>query len=201
MNEPLASHAGNAVETRHAIAHLIGERREPRLAETVAALGAEMLATGGVEPDLEKGRARITEAIESGKAAERFARMVAGLGGPRDIIERPDAHLAPAAVVRPVFADRKGFVTAIDTRSIGLAVIALGGGRTRPEDAIDLAVGLTELAGIGAEVSADTPLAFVHARSVGAVEAAAEQLRNAYAIGDKAPTRQAIITSRLGRPQ
>jgi thymidine phosphorylase len=199
MNEPLASSAGNAIETRHAIAHLVDRRREARLAEVVAMLGAEMLATGGIEPDLAKGRARITEAIDSGKAAEHFARMVAALGGPRDLIERPDAHLETAPVIRPVFADRQGFVTGIDTRAIGLAVIALGGGRTRPQDAIDPAVGLTDLSGVGAPLSPDAPLGLVHARDENAAEAAATQLRKAYAIGEEAP-RQAIVTSRLGRP-
>jgi thymidine phosphorylase len=200
MNEPLASSAGNAIETRHAIAHLVDRRREARLAEVVAMLGAEMLATGGIEPDLAKGRVRITEVIESGKAAEHFARMVAALGGPRDLVERPDAHLETAPVIRPVFADRQGFVTGIDTRAIGLAVIALGGGRTRPQDAIDPAVGLTDLSGVGAPLSPDAPLALVHARDENAAEAAAAQLRKAYAIGEEAP-RQAIVTSRLGKPQ
>jgi thymidine phosphorylase len=199
MNEPLASCAGNALETRHAIAHLLGTRREMRFAEIVAALGGEMLVTGRLAPDLESGRSAIAAAIESGQAAERFAKMVVGLGGPADLMERPDAYLEAAPVIRPVHADRPGFVTAIDARALGIAVVALGGGRTRPQDAIDPAVGLAELAGIGAEASPDAPLAWVHARSEAAAEAAAASLRAAYRIGEERPVPRTVIATRLDR--
>ena len=65
-------------------------------------------------------------------------------------------------------------------RAVGLAVVELGGGRARAADAIDPAVGLTELAPVGAEVSADRPLARIHARNVAQAEAAAKRLRAAY---------------------
>jgi thymidine phosphorylase len=201
MNEPLASCAGNAIETRHAIAHLLGTRREPRFAEIIATLGAEMLVTGGITPDLESGARAITAAIEGGRAAEHFAKMVAGLGGPKDLMDRPNAYLPSAPLTLAVPPERSGYVAAIDTRAAGLAVVALGGGRTRPQDAIDPSVGLTELAGIGAEVSAHRPLAIVHARDMAAAESAAARLRLAYRIGETAPPRPMIITSRLGRPK
>jgi thymidine phosphorylase len=201
MDEPLADTAGNALETHHAIAHLAGTRRQPRLHEIVLALGAEMLANGGLAPDLDAGRTKIAEAIASGAAAERFGRMVAELGGPPDLMERPELHLAKAPVTHEVAADRRGVVTAIDTRALGLAVVALGGGRTRPQDAIDPSVGLTRLLGIGAKLEPGTPLALVHAREKTQAEAAAASLRAAYTIGEEAPPRrESIITARLERP-
>jgi len=201
MNEPLADSAGNAIETRHAIAHLTGERRQPRLQEIVEALGAEMLKTGGLVADLETGKRRIADAIASGAAAERFGRMVAELGGPRDLMQRPDAHLAAAPVRLEVTADRDGFVQTVDTRGLGLAVIGLGGGRTRPQDAIDHSVGLTQLAGIGTQLAAGTPLCIVHARDEAAARGATKAVRQAYGISDAAPKRGAIVTSRQERPQ
>ena len=77
-----------------------------------------------------------------------------------------------------------GFVEEIDVRAAGLAVVELGGGRARAADAIDPAVGLTELAPIGAEVGPDRPLARVHARDVATAEAAAKRLRAAYRLGE-----------------
>ncbi|SEC40490.1 thymidine phosphorylase [Rhizobiales bacterium GAS191] len=200
MNEPLADSAGNALETHHAIAHLTGERRQPRLQAIVEALGAEMLVTGKLAPDLETGKRSIAKAIASGAAAERFGKMVAELGGPADLMQRPAAHLASAPFRHEVTPGRRGFVTAIDTRALGLAVIGLGGGRTRPQDLIDPAVGLTQLAGIGADLSPNTPLAVVHARDEAGAIAAAATLRAAYTIGDIAPPGSAgIVTSRLER--
>ena len=89
MGEPLADAAGNALETHHAIADLTGARRQDRVHEIVLALGAEMLVTGGLASDLDAGRAKIAEALASGAAAERFGRMVAELGGPSNLMERP----------------------------------------------------------------------------------------------------------------
>ena len=103
-------------------------------------------------------------AFASGAAAERFDRMVAALGGPTDFLDDFDAPSAPARRRSPTCtAGRAGFVTAIDTRGLGLAVVELGGGRRRASDAIDHAVGLEALLGLGASVEPDTPLARIHA--------------------------------------
>ena len=187
MDQPLASVAGNALEVAYAVDHLTGARREPRFHEVTVALAGAMLVLGGLARDDEEGRTKIEAAIASGAAAEHFARMVKALGGPADLVERPAAHLAAAPIERIVTAERAGFVTRIDTRALGLAVIALGGGRVRAEDRIDHAVGLTGLAEIGARLEPSSPLATVHARTDEAARAAEAAVRAAYSIGDEAP--------------
>ncbi len=184
MDQPLASAAGNAVEVAYAIDYLTGRKREPRFHAVTLALGADMLVLGGLASDNARAMAILEDALASGAAAERFARMVAGLGGPADFMEEPRRHLAVAPVVRPVAAHRSGFVAAIDTRAVGIAVVALGGGRTRPQDAIDHAVGFTGLAAIGdAAAPGGRPLALVHARDEAAADRAAEALHQAFGIG------------------
>ena len=184
MDQPLASAAGNALEVRNAVDFLTGAHRDLRLLEVTVDLCAEMLVLGGLARDTAEGQARIEQALASGRAAEHFARMVSVLGGPADFVERPEHYLPAAPVIKPVFAEQAGQVGSIDTRAVGLAVVALGGGRTRPQDTIDHAVGLTGLAELGAEVGPDHPLGFVHARSDAAAEAAAASLRAAYRIGE-----------------
>jgi thymidine phosphorylase len=184
MDEPLASAAGNALEVAYAVDYLTGRRREGRFHEVTMALGVEMLRLGGLARDEDEGRRRMEEAVTSGAAAERFARMVSGLGGPADLLENPGRHLAAAPVIRAIEPAESGNVAAIDTRALGLAVVALGGGRTRPEDAVDPAVGLTELAGIGQEVGEGAPLAVIHARDEASAERAAQTVRRAYAVAD-----------------
>jgi thymidine phosphorylase len=124
--------------------------------------------------------------------------MVAALGGPADLLDNPGRHLPTPPVIVAVHAETPGFVQAIATRDVGLAVIALGGGRRLPQDAIDHAVGLTELAEIGAWVDAARPLALVHARSSGDAKTAAAALRRAYQIGDDAPRAPNLIHGRIG---
>lgn len=196
MNEPLATAAGNAVEVKLAVDFLTGTRIDPRLWEATVALGAEMLVLGRLQPDVAAARAAIETAFRSGRAAEVFGRMVAVLGGPADFVERPDAHLAAAPVVRPVSPAEAGTVAAIDTRAIGVAVVALGGGRVKPSDPVDPAVGFTALAGLGETVGADRPLGFVHARTEAAAEAAAAALRAAYRVGP-APVRGPVVVERI----
>jgi thymidine phosphorylase len=118
---------------------------------------------------------------------------VTGLGGPADLLERPDAHLARAPVVLDVPAPGGGFVSAIDVRSLGLAVVALGGGRTSPGQAIDPAVGLDRFAELGARVARGEPLARVHAASREAAQAAARTIAQAYTIAEVAPAAPVLI--------
>jgi thymidine phosphorylase len=181
MNQPLASVAGNALEVVYAIDYLTGAKREPRMHEVVVALGAEMLVLASLATDTADGRAQVEAALD-GVAAEKFAEMVVALGGPGDLVEFPARHLERADVVVHVRPEHAGRVSAIDTRAVGLAVVTLGGGRTRPQDPIDPAVGLTGLAELGAAVDADRPLAIVHARTAAQSNLAAEQLRAAYTV-------------------
>jgi thymidine phosphorylase len=198
MNQPLASAAGNAVEVSYALDALTGRRREPRFHEVTTALAAEMLLLGRLAASVEEARARIEDAFASGRAAEVFSRMVAALGGPADFVESPDRYLVKAPLVRPVHPEEAGIVQEIATRDIGLAVVALGGGRTAPDQAVDHAVGFTGLAGIGDKIGAERPLGIVHARTEGGFEAAAAALRRAYRIGDAPAVPGPLVADRIG---
>ena len=192
MDEPLASAAGNAVEVRNAVDYLTGAARDARLHEVTVALAAEMLVTAGRVADAAEGRARAEAALASGQAAEIFGRMVAGLGGPTDFVERVGDYLPRAAVTRDVLAEGEGHVSAIDTRAVGVAVIELGGGRRVAADTIDLSVGFTDLAGHGAKLDAKTPLGRVHAKTEADADRAADLLRAAYRLGEKPAARPAV---------
>ncbi|HYN47601.1 MAG TPA: thymidine phosphorylase, partial [Candidatus Nanopelagicales bacterium] len=112
MNEVLGTTAGNAVEVREAVAYLTGEggpdAREPRQHEVTMALSAELLVIGGIFANVGDARAACERALASGEAAERFARMVTALGGPADLLERPDTYLPLPEVTMPVLPARAG---------------------------------------------------------------------------------------------
>jgi thymidine phosphorylase len=197
MDEPLASAAGNAVEVLNAVDYLTAKRRDPRLHEVTLALAAEPLVARGLARNLDEARAALSRALDSGAAAERFERMIAALGGPSRFLENARALLPKAPVVRPAPATRAGFVAGVDARAVGLAVVELGGGRRRASDAIDPAVGLTELAGVGEEVGAGRPLGLVHARDEAAAAAAAARLAAAYRLADAPPVRGPAVIERI----
>ncbi|MFM5598982.1 thymidine phosphorylase [Aeromonas veronii] len=187
MNQVLASSAGNAVEVREAVRYLTGEYRNPRIHEVTMALCAEMLISAGLASDERDARAKLQAVLDNGKAAEIFGRMVTGLGGPADFMERYDAYLPKAAIVRPVFAASSGFVTAMDTRELGLAVVAMGGGRRAAGDKLDYAVGLTDFIRLGQSVDADKPIAMIHAQTEEQYAQAASMVQAAVRIGGERP--------------
>jgi len=191
MNEPLASAAGNALEMRNAVDFLTGTHRDPRLLDVTLALCAAVLASVGIAD----GARKAEMALNSGAALGCFALMVTELGGPADFVERMDAYLAKAPVVRDILALRAGVVAAIDTKALGMAVVALGGGRTRPTDTIDHAVGFDTIAGLGTSVTPQSPLCTVHARDEDAATAAEARIRAAFTIGETAPDNPLISFS------
>ncbi|RWL95920.1 MAG: thymidine phosphorylase [Mesorhizobium sp.] len=197
MNEPLASAAGNAVEVKNAVDFLTGRYRDKRLEDVTLALAAEMLQSAGLVSSQQDGLRRATEALAGGRAASVFARMVSALGGPGDFIEKPEKYLPTAPVELAVRAEQDGFVTGIATRDIGLAVVTLGGGRSRPDDKIDHAVGLTRLLPVGAEARSGEPLALVHARTDAEAQAAATAVRAAYTIGGSKPPAEKTVLRRI----
>lgn len=198
MDQPLAWSAGNALEVLETVRFLRGDGRSERVLEIVLALCAELLRLGGLAGDESRGRRLAQAALDSGRAAEKFARMVSGQGGPSDLVERPEAYLPRAAVSRPVFADQTGFVTAIDTRTLGMIVVDLGGGRQHAEDRIDPAVGLSAIAGPGERAGSDAALAVIHAAGEDDWQRAAAALRRAVRIGPRAPAQRPLVRARFG---
>ena len=106
MNEPLASAAGNAVEVMNAVEFLTG-KRDARLEEVTLELAAEMLAQAGIVKTARQGFDAAKLALDSGKAAEVFARMVSALGGPKDFVERAAHYLPAAPIIVPVKAQQR----------------------------------------------------------------------------------------------
>jgi thymidine phosphorylase len=197
MNQALAPAIGNALETRVAVRYLRGDARPERLHRLTLRLGSELLCLAGMVADVGAGEARLLAALDGGEAAERFARMVAALGGPGDVIDTAGACLPTAPVIAPVYAERAGVVSAIDARALGLAVVALGGGRTRPGAAIDPRVGLDEVAAIGDAVDGERPLAIIHAADAESHARAAAKVRAAFAL-DAAAIEPALVYQRIG---
>ncbi len=182
MNQPLAPALGNALEIAEVMKVLTGGQPSP-LAEISAELGGVLLSDAGMVGDAQAGRDMLAEVIRDGRAAERFGRMMAAVGGPLGLVEDWARYLPEASVILEVTAQDEGYVTAMDGEALGLAVVALGGGRQVESDVIDPAVGLSGLVRLGDKVSAGTPLAVVHAAREDAAQRAAQAVRAAITIG------------------
>jgi thymidine phosphorylase len=183
MNQPLARNAGNALEMIEAIEFLRYGHRHPRLEDVTLSLGIEMLLLGGLAEEPKAARLMLNEVLETGLAAEHFARMVSMQGGPSDLVDQPARYLQAAPVIRILAAPRDGCIEYMDTRSIGMCVVGLGGGRRVVEDIIDHRVGLSEFCLVGDMVNKGDPLVSIHAADETAWQAAAQVLLEAIVIG------------------
>ena len=185
MSQPLAPVAGNALEIAECVDYLKGNRRDARLHEIVVGLGSALLMRSGLVEDETQAKKRVEASLASGEALVRFDRMVAALGGPLGFSENSQTHLPRAPVVREVVSPMAGFVSSIDTRALGLAVVQLGGGRTRPEDDIDLSVGLDQIARLGRKVEAGDPFCRVHAPSESAMDHVCDVIGQAIIVSEE----------------
>lgn len=184
MGQVLGRTAGNALEVQGVLDLLAGRPHCLRLQALVLAQAARLLHMAGLAESEDAALLRAHQALDSGAAAERFARMVAALGGPADVF----AHALPQAPVqRDVTVQAAGVVQAIDVRALGECVVDLGGGRRVPGAAIDPAVGLSGVAERGQWLEAGAALAIVHARTAADAERAAARVRAAFTLGDDAP--------------
>ena len=197
MNEPLAPCAGNALEVRCALDYLSGRQRPARLHQVTLALCSEMLVQGGLARDVMQAESQLMACLDNGRAAEILGRMVSALGGPSRLLEAPDQFLPQAALQRAVPATESGFIVAIDTRAVGMVVVGLGGGRRKPGDKLDYAVGLSQIVGLGQHVLNGEPLAQLHAQSESAAQQATAALQAAITYGEVAAPLHPVIYPQL----
>jgi thymidine phosphorylase len=177
--------------------YLTGKSREARLDQIVRALAVDMLIAAQLTTEQGEAQELVSKALDSGRAAEIFEQMVSALGGPNDILSMSASYLPKAQVIKPVPALQTGFISAMATREIGLAVVELGGGRTAPGQTIDFSVGFNQVLAMGSEITAQQPLAFVHASSEAQAEIAIKQYQQAITITQGKPELSPVVYERI----
>lgn len=184
VHHPLGPCVGNALELAAAAAVLRGEAMGD-LGTAACALAGAMAEAGGVLADGE-GATAAAEALGSGRALASAERWVAGQGAD-PAVWTDEERRAAAPLSIPVTADRDGFLSAIDPRSVGFTARMLGAGRLHPSQGVDYAVGVEMSAQVGDPVGNGEVLAHVHARDAGLGERAVSDVRDALRVTDAAP--------------
>jgi pyrimidine-nucleoside phosphorylase len=142
-----------------------------------------MLVAAGKAADPKVARAALLQALRTGAGLETLRRMIEAQGGDPRVVDDPS--LLPQAAHRvPAPAGRSGYVTSMDTVSIGRAAQMLGAGRVTKDDVIDPAVGLVMRVRVGDRVEAGQPLATLHANDSARIGGASDVLLRAVVVGD-----------------
>ena len=193
MNQVLGSTAGNALEIFETIQYLTGEQREPRLHQIVIALANAMLVNSKIAKDNNEAKQMAEHALSSGKAAQIFAKMIAALGGDANLLEKPWQFMEKAQLVTDIVAPEHGYITAMQTRDIGMSIVSMGGGRLANGQAIDHSVGFDKILPVGTVVNKGDVIARVHTRDADMAATASKQFTDAVTISAEATEGNPVI--------
>ena len=198
MSQVIGYTAGNALEVRETLDYLTLAKQESILHELVTTICAEMLVQGKLADNFNQGLKMVKGVLNTGEAAEVFAKMVSALGGPTDLFENPDKYLAQANIIQPIYPQQAGYIHSMDTRMIGMAVVELGGGRRMATDKIDYSVGFSDFCHIGDKAELNQPLAFIHANSQQQAEQVSNQLNKLIRIKSEQIIKPHVIIEKIG---
>ena len=209
MDQPLGRAIGHSLEVQEAIATLHGNGPDDfqELVETVA---AEMLLLGSGKEEQEgegvsglkiaqshaDAREMVLGAIRSGAAFAKFKEFVAAQGGDIGYLDQPQ-RLTAAPIQITVPALRSGYVSHIDAREIGLAVVDMGGGRQKKGDPIDHRVGVIMRGKVGKAIREGEPLCTIHAANRESADIASERIQKAFQFSDEAVDALPILLDRI----
>jgi pyrimidine-nucleoside phosphorylase len=194
MDQPLGRMVGNALEVVESI-EVLGGGGARDLRELCLELAAWMFFLGDASKSVAEGRQLAEQTIASGKALDKFRRMVELQGGDPAVIDDPTR--LPATKHRvDVLSARAGFVSAILCEQVGTACVILGGGRERKEDSVDPAVGIVVHKKIGDAVAAGDALCTVHCHSDAQAAEAIKMLEGSYTISDAVPGHKPALIHR-----
>lgn len=183
MNQPLGKEVGNALEMKEAILTLMGQGPEDFI-EHCLEIASQMLYLGKRAQSAAEGRQMAQEALESGSGLDFLKKLVAAQGGDVRVIDHPE-KLPEAPIKSVIQASSAGYIHDVHAREVGETAVLLGAGRSKKDDPIDPAVGISVLVKVGNYVEEGQPLCVVHAHDEMSLNQARVRLEAAIKIADE----------------
>ena len=195
MDQPLGAAVGNALEVQESLDVLRGEGPAD-VRELTLVLGVEMLRMARPAETDEVLRGVLEDALDSGRALERFIALAEAQGGDAAALRDP-SRLPRAPRRYTLRAAQDGVVQGFRTREVGHAATLLGAGRAKKEDTVDPAVGVVLHRKRGEPVRTGEALATLHYAHEATLGPALERLTQAFVIGEEAPAPRPLVLERL----
>ncbi len=193
MNEPLGLAVGNGIETAQCVKILAGEKGPEDFLRVLEVLSGWMIYLGGRARSAQEGEEKARAAVADGTALEKFRLMVKWQGADPRVADDPDRFLPKARLVREIKAEKAGFLTAMEARTVGFASVALGAGRAKAEDAVDFGAGFILGKKPGDRVKPGDLLARAYASSPSKLEEGVKMFESSLSYGPRAPRKKPLI--------
>lgn len=191
MNQVLGHSVGNAVEVQESIDCLMNpQQADHRLRDLSLDLAAHMIHLSGLTKTHAQALDKATEALYRGQAADKFAHMCSAMGCEVDVLQTQVFEAMP--IQREIEAPMTGFIRAMDSKAIGMAMVGVGAGRRVAADSIDTGLGLTQVVQVGDVIARGQPLAVAHVRTEEQFQQLNSALLNAIQIGDTAEPHELV---------
>ena len=196
MDRPLGKNIGNALEVAEAVATLRGEGPEDLTAVCVE-LAANMLNLAG-KGSVEECRDLARGQIANGAGLAKLADMVAAQGGDAAVI-RDTSKFDAAPFRREVLAKESGYMSAMNAERVGIASVALGAGREKKGDPIDMAAGIILERKTGDYVEKGEVLATLLTSDEKRLDDGERIFREALSFGPEQPSLEPLFFARVSR--
>lgn len=190
MDEPLGRNVGNALEVIEAVDVLRGNG-DKSLRELSVYLAANMLSIS-FRRDIDECIREATNALDSGRAFDKFRELVEAQGGDVDYINDTSLFKKDKCV-RDILSPCDGYIFSADTGKIGEAAVILGAGREKKDDKIDMAAGIVLRKKTGERVNKGDALATLYTSFEARADSAEKLYLNAIKIADNPPEKKKLI--------
>ena len=189
MDSPLGRAVGNALEVKEAVSVLKGGGPDD-LKELSVLLAAQMykLSFGASEKEsLEKAN----RVISDGSAFSKLKNAAAAMGGDAGLLTG-EREFPAAGGSKEIYAAESGYITSLDSETVGKASGMTGAGRETLKDKIDYSAGILLDKKYGDRVEKGERLAVLYG-SPERLEDAAAALLSAYSYGSEKPPEKPLV--------
>jgi pyrimidine-nucleoside phosphorylase len=191
MEEPLGKAVGNSLEVVEAVNTLKGNGPED-FTELCIFLSSVMLKLTGIVSNVEEGRLKTNEVLESGKSLEKFREFIRAQGGNIEYIDKTNKFDSSTYSYKMI-SPKNGYIEAIDAEKIGICSLMSGAGRETKESAINYSAGIIIYKKTGNKVEEGEILGMVYTDKVGIEEELREMFMDSYIFSDSPVSRKETI--------
>ncbi|MBZ0181455.1 MAG: thymidine phosphorylase [Melioribacteraceae bacterium] len=177
MNQPLGNYIGNWFEVYESIKVLQGEYVED-LCEVTFNLSGAMIYLGGKAKSINEGIEISKNMITSGKAFDKFVEITKLQNGDVSLLKNPDKY-KKSKYSEKIYAEKSGYIKAIDNYQIGMASLELGAGRLTKEDKIDPKAGIIFNSKIGNKINKGDVIAEIYTDNKSSIDKVKERILSA----------------------